>query len=172
MHATKKKFLGTMILAATVLIGTSSFAAPTAPAVKALNIERQSNFFHKDYKHEAETSAAAQSLLQASFNLPTSGPGSLKFISSGTLPSDGTFTVPAAFSYLAIGFENKGTVSESLFHFTPALAANTLFVENATNREDYYAFTTVSAVPEPATYVLLMAGLAATAFVIKRRKNI
>lgn len=118
----------------------------------------------------AQSAAAIQSLVSSKFSLPSSGTGSLVFAAQGDLASSksGSFTVNSSFDYLAVHY-GRG---ELLFHWDKPLAANTLFsIANLPRGlSNFRAYSSVSAVPEPATYGMLMLGLGLVGFVARRRR--
>lgn len=119
----------------------------------------------------AQSAAAIQSLLNTQFSLPSSGTGSLVFAAQGDLNSgkSGSFAINASFDYLAIHY-GRG---ELLFHWDTPVAANTVFNINNLPRgiSNFRAFNSVSAVPEPASYGMLLAGLGLLGFMARRRRS-
>ena len=111
-----------------------------------------------------------QSLISSKFDLPLSGAGSLVFAAQGDLASSksGSFTVSSSFDYLAVHY-GRG---ELLFHWATPLAANSVFsIANLPRGlSNFRAYNSVSAVPEPATYGMLMLGLGLLGFVARRRR--
>ncbi|MGK5018984.1 PEP-CTERM sorting domain-containing protein [Janthinobacterium lividum] len=118
----------------------------------------------------AQSAAAILSLVSSKFGLPSSGTGSLVFAAQGDLASSksGSFTVKSSFDYLAVHY-GRG---ELLFHWATPLAANTVFsIANLPRGlSNFRAFNSVSAVPEPATYGMLILGLGLVGFVARRRR--
>ncbi|MGX9717271.1 PEP-CTERM sorting domain-containing protein [Janthinobacterium lividum] len=118
----------------------------------------------------AQSAAAIKSLVSSKFGLPSSGAGSLVFAAQGDLASSksGSFTVNSSFDYLAVHY-GRG---ELLFHWDTPLAANTVFsIANLPRGlSNFRAYNSVSAVPEPATYGMLMLGLGLVGFVARRRR--
>jgi len=115
--------------------------------------------------------ASIGALVESVFGLPTSGPGSVSLVSfqenmSGT---SGSFTLSGSTDYLAIHYG----LGELLFHWDQPLAANTVFTFACLPHEisNFRAYLTVSAVPEPATYGMLISGLALVGFLARRRKS-
>ncbi|WP_373988762.1 PEP-CTERM sorting domain-containing protein [Duganella sp. BuS-21] len=112
-----------------------------------------------------------EDLVETLFSLPSTGAGSLKLSGNGSLSDQksGSFTVTssASFDYLAIHY-GKG---ELVFHWNTPLAAGTTFTfGNLPNGiSNYRAFSTISAVPEPATYGMLLGGLALMGVIARRR---
>lgn len=117
-----------------------------------------------------QSAAAIQSLVSSKFGLPSSGTGSLVFAAQGDLDSSksGSFTVNSSFDYLAVHY-GRG---ELLFHWDTPLAANSVFsiANMPRGLSNFRAFSSVSAVPEPATYGMLMLGLGLVGFVARRRR--
>ena len=117
-----------------------------------------------------QSAAAIQSLVSSKFGLPSSGTGSLVFAAQGDLESgkSGSFTVKSSFDYLAVHY-GRG---ELLFHWDAPLAANTLITISNLPRglSNFRAYSSVSAVPEPATYGMLMLGLGLVGFAARRRR--
>ena len=119
----------------------------------------------------AQSAAAIKTLLNTQFGLPSTGTGSLVFASQGDLSSSksGSFTVNSSFDYLAVHY-GRG---ELLFHWDTPVAANTLFSIGNLPRglSNFRAFSSVSAVPEPATYGMLLMGLGMLGFMARRRRG-
>lgn len=118
----------------------------------------------------AQSAAAIKTLLNTQFGLPSSGTGSLVLATQGDLNSgkSGSFTVNSSFDYLAIHY-GRG---ELLFHWDSPVAANTLFSISNLPRgiSNFRAYSSVSAVPEPATYGMLVMGLGLLGFMARRRR--
>lgn len=118
----------------------------------------------------AQSAAAIKNLLNTQFGLPSSGTGSLVFATQGDLAStkSGSFTINSSFDYLAIHY-GRG---ELLFHWDSPVAANTVFSFTNLPRgiSNFRAFNSVSAVPEPATYGMLLMGLGLLGFMARRRQ--
>ena len=118
----------------------------------------------------AQSAAAILSLVSSKFGLPSSGTGSLVVAAQGDLESgkSGSFTVNSSFDYLAVHY-GRG---ELLFHWDTPLAANTVFsIANLPRGlSNFRAYSSVSAVPEPATYGMLMLGLGLVGFAARRRR--
>ena len=118
----------------------------------------------------AQSAAAILNLVSRKFGLPSSGTGSLVVAAQGDLESgkSGSFTVNSSFDYLAVHY-GRG---ELLFHWDTPLAANTLFsIANLPRGlSNFRAYSSVSAVPEPATYGMLMLGLGLVGFAARRRR--
>lgn len=116
-----------------------------------------------------QSEAFIESLVESKFGLPATGTGSLALATSGNLSGDkaGSFTINSIYSYLAIHYGQ----GELLFHFSQPVAANTVFTFGNLPHgiSNYRAFSTVSAVPEPATYGMLLSGLALIGMVARRR---
>ncbi len=112
-----------------------------------------------------------ESLVEGLFKLPSKGTGSLQLVGDGDLKNakSGSFKVGASFDYLAVHY-GRG---ELVFHWDKPLAANTVFDIAGLPRglSNYRAFSSISAVPEPATYGMLLGGLGLMAFVARRRKQ-
>ena len=119
----------------------------------------------------AQSAAAIKSLVTTQFGLPTSGTGSLVLASQGDLASSksGTFSINSSFDYLAIHY-GRG---ELLFHRDSPVAANTVFNFGNLPRgiSNFRAYSAVSAVPEPATYGMLLMGLGLLGFMARRRRG-
>jgi hypothetical protein len=117
-----------------------------------------------------QSAADIQSLISSKFGLPSRGTGSLVFAAQGDLDSSksGSFTVNSSFDYLAVHY-GRG---ELLFHWDTPLAANSVFsiANMPRGLSNFRAFSSVSAVPEPATYGMLMLGLGLVGFVARRRR--
>jgi len=115
--------------------------------------------------------ASIGALVESVFGLPTSGPGSLSLVSIGENLSgtSGSFTLSGSTDYLAIHYG----LGELLFHWDQPLAAGTEFTFAGLPHEisNFRAYLTVSAVPEPATYGMLISGLALVGFLARRRKS-
>lgn len=113
--------------------------------------------------------AKIETLVESLFKLPSTGTGSLTLAASGDLTSkkSGSFTINSSFDYLAIHYGG----GELVFHWDTPLAANTSFSFNnlPNGISNYRAFSSVSAVPEPATYGMLLGGLALLGVVARRR---
>ena len=118
----------------------------------------------------AQSAAAIRSLLNTQFGLPSSGTGSLLPTAQGDLESgkSGSFKISSSFDYLAVHY-GRG---ELLFHWDSPVAANTVFSIGNLPRglSNFRAYSSVSAVPEPATYGMLMLGLGLVGFAARRRR--
>ncbi|WP_332860978.1 PEP-CTERM sorting domain-containing protein [Janthinobacterium svalbardensis] len=116
-----------------------------------------------------QSADAIKSLVRGKFGLPSSGTGSLAFAAEGALVSSksGSFTVNSSFDYLAVHYGG----GELLFHWDTPVAANTVVSIGNLPRglSNFRAYSSVSAVPEPATYGMLMLGLGLVGFVVRRR---
>lgn len=120
-----------------------------------------------------QSAASIEALIDTQYKLPSSGAGSLSLTGQNdNLDSvkSGSFTVDSSFNYLAVHFGN----GELLFQFAAPVAAGTVFnfagLPNGVS--NYRAFTTgVSAVPEPATYAMLLGGLGLVGAIARRRKQ-
>jgi len=120
--------------------------------------------------------AKIETLVESLFSLPASGAGSLSLVSSGDLtngqasgPKSGSFNVggTSGFDYLAVHYGG----GELVFHWNAPLAAGSLFTFAGlpTGISNYRAYSSVTAVPEPATYGMLLGGLALMGMVARRR---
>lgn len=118
----------------------------------------------------AQSPAAIRTLINTQFGLPSSGVGSIVLTSDGNLSSSksSTFAVGGTFDYLAIHY-GKG---ELLFHWSQPQAANTQFsIGNLPNGiSNFRAYSSVTAVPEPATYGMLMLGMGILGLMARRRR--
>jgi hypothetical protein len=78
-----------------------------------------------------------------------------------------SYTSAAAYDYLAIHFGQ----GELVFHWAAPLAAGTTFTVAGLPKDlsNYRAF--ISAVPEPETYAMLLAGLGMLGFLARRRQG-
>ncbi|MFZ4878174.1 PEP-CTERM sorting domain-containing protein [Janthinobacterium sp. Mn2066] len=119
---------------------------------------------------------AIQGYLSAAFGTMLSSPASFcdnptssctAGTSAGLSGGVNSFTSAAAYDYLAIHF-GKG---ELAFHWATPVAAGTTFTIAGLPKDlsNYRAF--VSAVPEPETYAMLLAGLGMLGWVARRRQN-
>lgn len=177
--------------AAIALAAATVFAVPAAHAAKWVEITapKTSGFAVGSNKVSYGSVAAAsvwvydgeninpqnastiESLVEGLYKLPAKGTGSLKLVGENNLANSksGSFKVGASFDYLAVHY-GRG---ELVFHWDKPLAADTLFSIAGLPRglSDYRAFRTISAVPEPATYGMLLGGLGLMAFVARRRKQ-
>lgn len=115
--------------------------------------------------------AKIETLVETLFSLPSTGTGSLKLTGSGDLSNgkSGSFNVSSSssFDYLAIHYGG----GELVFHWNTPVAANSLFTFTGLPNgiSNYRAFSTISAVPEPSTYGMLLGGLALMGVVARRR---
>jgi hypothetical protein len=111
------------------------------------------------------------SVITTVFGLPTSGPGSVSLVSIGEnlTGTSGSITLSGSTDYLAIHYG----LGELLFHWDQPLAAGTEFTFAGLPHEisNFRAYLTVAAVPEPATYGMLISGLALVGFLARRRKT-
>ncbi|MBC7858770.1 MAG: PEP-CTERM sorting domain-containing protein [Burkholderiaceae bacterium] len=111
-----------------------------------------------------------ESVIETVFGLPTSGPGSLSLVSVGENLSgtSGSITLSGSTNYLAIHYG----LGELLFHWDQPLAAGTEFTFAGLPHEisNFRAYLSVSAVPEPATYGMLISGLVLLCLLARRRK--
>ncbi|UTY59935.1 PEP-CTERM sorting domain-containing protein [Massilia sp. erpn] len=112
-----------------------------------------------------------ESLVEGLFKLPATGKGSLQLVGEKNLANSksGSFKVGASFNYLAVHY-GRG---ELVFHWDKPLAADSLFTFSGLPRgsSNYRAFSSISAVPEPATYGMLLGGLGLMALIARRRKQ-
>jgi hypothetical protein len=113
-------------------------------------------------------------VISTQFDLPATGTGSITLADSDdslTSARSGSFTVDSAFDYLAIHYGQ----GELIFHWSTEQAAGTVFTisnlpKGLSNFRAYDAVSAVSAVPEPATYGMMLGGLGLIGFVARRRK--
>ncbi|MBB3121172.1 PEP-CTERM sorting domain-containing protein [Pseudoduganella violacea] len=177
--------------AAIALAAATVFAAPLAHAAKWVEITapKTSGFTVGSGKVSYGPIAAAsvwvfdgeninpqnpaniESLVEGLFKLPSTGKGSLQLVGAKDLANSkaGSFKVGASFDYLAVHY-GRG---ELVFHWDKPVAADTLFTFSGLPRgsSNYRAFSSISAVPEPATYGMLLGGLGLMAFIARRRKQ-
>jgi hypothetical protein len=109
-----------------------------------------------------------ETMVETLFSLPSTGAGSLKLGDYGDISGkSGSFVVDTSFNYLAFHYGN----GELVFHWDTAQAANTTFTFSGlpNGASNFRAFSTISAVPEPATYGMLLGGLALMGVVARRR---
>lgn len=110
-----------------------------------------------------------ETMVETLFNLNSTGNGSLKLADSGDLvdSKSGSFTVDSKFDYLAFHYGN----GELVFHWNTMQAANTTFTFSGlpNGASNFRAFSTISAVPEPSTYGMMLGGLALMGAVARRR---
>ena len=120
--------------------------------------------------------AKIETLVESLFSLPATGAGSLSLVSSGDLtngkasgPKSGSFNVggTSGFDYLAVHYGG----GELVFHWNAPLAAGSLFTFTGLPNgiSNYRAYSSVTAVPEPASYGMLLGGLALMGVVARRR---
>lgn len=119
----------------------------------------------------SQSPAAIRTLINTQFGLPSSGVGSITLTSDGDLSSStsSSFAVGGTFDYLAIHY-GKG---ELLFHWSQPQAANTQFSIGNLPRgiSNFRAYNSVTAVPEPATYGMLMLGMGVLGLMARRRHS-
>ncbi|WP_229262897.1 PEP-CTERM sorting domain-containing protein [Duganella radicis] len=112
-----------------------------------------------------------ETLVESLFSLPSTGTGSLKLTGFDDLSNgkSGSFNVTSSssFDYLAVHYGG----GELVFHWNTPVAANSLFTFTGLPNgiSNYRAFSTISAVPEPSTYGMLLGGLALMGVVARRR---
>ncbi|AKU21406.1 PEP-CTERM sorting domain-containing protein [Massilia sp. NR 4-1] len=118
-----------------------------------------------------QNAANIESLVEGLFKLPATGKGSLQLVGEKNLANSksGSFKIGASFDYLAVHY-GRG---ELVFHWDKPLAADTLFTFSGLPRgsSNYRAFSSIAAVPEPATYGMLLGGLGLMALIARRRKQ-
>ena len=80
-----------------------------------------------------------------------------------------SYTSSVAYNYLAVHFGQ----GELLFHWAAPLAAGTVFEIGGLPRglSNYRAYSSVSAVPEPGSYAMLLGGLALMGAIVRRRST-
>lgn len=107
------------------------------------------------------------SVIETVFGLPTSSL-SLASIGENLTGTSGSITLSGSTDYLALHYG----LGELLFHWDQPLSAGTVFTFAGLPHEisNFRAYLTVSAVPEPATYGMLISGLALVGFLARRRK--
>ncbi|MGK5081417.1 FxDxF family PEP-CTERM protein [Janthinobacterium sp. HLX7-2] len=122
-----------------------------------------------DGDNVVQSPAAIKNLIVSQFGLSSSAAASLTLVDKGGLNGNkpSSASIDKSFDYLAIHY-NKG---ELLFHWDTLVAANTVFSLNNLTGADYRAYSSVSAVPEPATYGMLLMGLGLLGFMARRRRS-
>lgn len=76
------------------------------------------------------------------------------------------FAAAPSFDLLAV----RASGAELAFGFAPAHSQTFNFTSSVANINDFRAFN-VSAIPEPETYVMMLGGLLAVTYMVRRRKN-
>lgn len=108
------------------------------------------------------------SVIETVFGLPAS---SLSLVSAAEnlTGTSGSILLSGSTDYLAIHYG----LGELLFHWDQPLAAGTEFTFAGLPHEisNFRAYVSVTPVPEPATYGMLISGLALVGFLARRRKS-
>lgn len=141
-----------------------------------LNIKKHAHVVVSADNRKAENASNVRTLGRAPLAHALIKDASPDSVSKDNASNSNTASAAVAFSYLASNDEStdqsNGSKSGSSFHFVPELMAKNYADNDSTHnsRNARSVSTSVSEVPEPATYTLLVGGLAMMFFLSRRRK--
>lgn len=171
----KSSFLRTAAVALTMWFGLSAGAANAG----ALTFNGWTQVANGDYVStfgSAVTSTPFTDWLD--FTLPGTGPAVNGLANSISLSSDGSlvFTLLEVWDMTTNALIGSGTFSNgnqvaALSYFTSDIPGSYQLLVQGTGGGAYAGNLTVTPVPEPETYAMLLAGLGLIGFTARRRKN-
>lgn len=153
---------------------TTSMAVIASSALGVyLNIKKHAHEVVSADNRKANNASGVRTPSQTHLASPLIKDASPESVSKNNAANGNSTSAPAAFSYLAGGEEDNGSTADSSFHFVPELMAKNYAGNDTTHnsRATRSSSTSVSEVPEPATYALLAGGLAMIFFISRRRKR-